>query len=136
MEQYKRINGTDYTLVRDYYLPNLLPHQEAARPVGAWGERRMDYVKQHRKVLFTNLLTSGKLHGHLADTDKRAEEMYSSLVERMVASEGVILWAGGQAVNTRAGLFAPLHLLCLGVIRIPKGVDPLQPAHAQGFSVG
>lgn len=89
MEQYKEINGIGYTLVGDYYLPNLLPHQEAERPVGVWGRRRMDYLKQHRRVLFTNLLTSGGLNAHLADTDERAREMYSRLVAQMAASEGV-----------------------------------------------
>ncbi len=89
MEQYKEINGISYTLVGDYYLPNLLPHQEAERPVGVWGRRRMDYLKQHRRVLFTNLLTSGGLNAHLADTDERAREMYSRLVAQMAASEGV-----------------------------------------------
>ncbi len=89
MEQYKEINGISYTLVGDYYLPNLLPHQEAERPVGVWGRRRMDYLKQHRRVLFTNLLTSGGLNAHLADTDERVREMYSRLVAQMAASEGV-----------------------------------------------
>ena len=74
MEQYKEINGISYTLVGDYYLPNLLPHQEAERPVGVWGRRRMDYLKQHRRVLFTNLLTSGGLNAYLADTDERVRE--------------------------------------------------------------
>ena len=89
MEQYKEINGIGYTLVGDYYLPNLLPHQEEERPVGAWGRRRMDYLKKHRRVLFTKLLTGGGLNAHLADTDERAKEMYSRLVEQMAASEGV-----------------------------------------------
>ena len=89
MEQYKEINGIGYTLVGDYYLPNLLPHQEAERPVGVWGKRRMEYLKQHRRVLFANLLTGGGLNAHLADTDERAKEMYSRLVEQMAASEGV-----------------------------------------------
>ena len=89
MEQYKEINGIGYTLVGDYYLPNLLLHQEAERPVGVWGRRRMDYLKKHRRVLFTNLMTGGGLNAHLADTDERAREMNSPLVEQMVASEDV-----------------------------------------------
>ena len=89
MEQYKEINGIGYTLVGDYYLPNLLPHQEPERPVGMWGRRRMEYLKHHRRGTFSHLLTSGGLNAHLADTDERAREMYSHLVEQMAASEGV-----------------------------------------------
>ncbi len=89
MEQYKEINGISYTLVGDYYLPNLLPHQEAERPVGVWGKRRMEYLKRHRRGMFSHLLTSGGLNAHLADTDERAREMYSRLVEQMAASEGI-----------------------------------------------
>ena len=72
MEQYKEINGIGYTLVGDYYLPNLLPHQEPARPVGVWGRRRMEYLKRHRRGMFSHLLTCGGLNAHLADTDERA----------------------------------------------------------------
>ena len=89
MEQYKEINGIGYTLVGDYYLPNLLPHQEAERPVGVWGRRRMEYLKRHRRGTFSHLMTGGGLNAHLADTDERAREMYSRLVEQMAASEGV-----------------------------------------------
>ena len=89
MEQYKEINGIGYTLVGDYYLPNLLPHQEPERPVGVWGRRRMEYLKKHRGGTFSHLLTNGGLNAHLADTDERAREMYSRLVEQMAASEGV-----------------------------------------------
>ena len=89
MEQYKEINGIGYTLVGDYYLPDLLPHQEMERPVGVWGKRRMEYLKKHLRSTFSHLLTSGGLNAHLADTDEQARDMYSRLVEQMAANDGV-----------------------------------------------
>ena len=53
------------------------------------GQRRLNYLKQHRKVLYYNLLTSGKLYSHLADIDWRAEELFSWLVKQMPEREGV-----------------------------------------------
>ena len=54
------------------------------------GQRRLNYLKQHRKVLYYNLLTSGKLYSHLADIDWRAEELFSWLVKQMPEREGVM----------------------------------------------
>ena len=55
-------SGGTYTLQGDYRLPNLTAPAEEERPIGVWGRRRLRYLKQHRKVLYYNLLTSGKLH--------------------------------------------------------------------------
>ena len=55
-----------------------------------WGQRHLRYLKQHRKVLYINLLTSGKLDSYLADIDKQAEDMFLRLVEQMAEREGVI----------------------------------------------
>ena len=49
----------------------------------------MRYIKQNRKVLYLNLLTSGKLNGYLADLDKQADELFSLLVKQMAEREGV-----------------------------------------------
>ena len=49
----------------------------------------MRYIRQHRKVLYINLLTSGKLNGYLVDIDKQAEEMFSRLIKQMAEHEGV-----------------------------------------------
>ena len=54
-----------------------------------WGHRRLRYLKQHRKVLYYNLLTSGKLHSHLADTEEQAQELFSRLVKEYAEKEGV-----------------------------------------------
>ncbi|CDC03655.1 MAG: TnpV protein [Bacteroides sp.] len=87
---YNEQTGISYTLHGDYYLPDLaLPEEEKGVEIGVWGQRHLRYIKQNRKVLYLNLLTSGKLNGYLADIDKQAEEMFSRLVKQMAEREGV-----------------------------------------------
>ena len=86
---YDEKNGISYTLQGDYYLPDIALSTEEQQPVGIWGQRHLRYIRQHRKVLYTNLLTSGKLNGYLVDIDKQAEEMYSRLIKQMAEREGV-----------------------------------------------
>ena len=82
-------NGLWYELQGDYYLPCLkLPEEEQVH-IGIWGQRHLRYIKQHRKVLYLNLLTSGKLHGYLANVDQQAQEMFERLVKQMAEREGV-----------------------------------------------
>lgn len=86
---YNEQTGISYTLQGDYYLPDLaLPEQED-KPIGLWGQRHLRYIKQHHKVRYTNLLTSGKLNGYLADIDKQAEDMFFRLVKQMTEREDV-----------------------------------------------
>ena len=63
--------------------------EEEQQPIGVWGQRHLRYIKQNRKALYLNLLTSGKLNGYLAALDKQAEEMFSQLVKQMAEREGV-----------------------------------------------
>lgn len=87
---YNEQAGISYTLHGDYYLPDLaLPDEEKGVEIGVWGQRHLRYIKQHRKVLYLNLLTSGKMNGHLANIDKQAEDMFSRLVNQMAEREGV-----------------------------------------------
>ena len=81
--------GISYTLHGDYYLPNLVLPTEEQKEVGIWGQRHLRYIKRYRKMLYTNLLTSGKLNSYLADIDKQAEEMFSRLVKQMAMRESV-----------------------------------------------
>lgn len=81
--------GVSYTLHGDYYLPNLVLPAEEQKEVGIWGQRHLRYIKQYRKVLYTNLLTSGKLNSYLTDIDRQAEEMFSRLVKQIAEREGV-----------------------------------------------
>lgn len=85
---FEQIGGT-YTMQGDYCLPNLTLPAEEERPIGVWGQRRLNYLKHHRKVLYFNLLTSGKLHSHLADTEEQAQELFSRLVKEYAEKEGV-----------------------------------------------
>ena len=86
---YDEKNGLWYELQGDYYIPCLKLPEEEQQHIGVWGQRHLRYIKQNRKVLYFNLLTSGKLNGYLADLDKQAEEMFSQLVKQMAEREGV-----------------------------------------------
>ena len=81
--------GGTYTIQGDYRLPNLLPPTEEERSIGVWGQCRLNYLKHHRKVLYYNLLTSGKLHSHLADIEEQAQELFSRLVKEYAEKEGI-----------------------------------------------
>ena len=85
---FKQLGGT-YTTQGDYRLPNLTIEETDSRPIGVWGQRRLHYLKHHRKVLYYNLLTSGKLHSHLADIEEQAHELFSRLVSDMAKAEGI-----------------------------------------------
>ena len=82
-------HGGTYTMQGDYRLPNLIPPTEEERPIGLWGQRRLNYLKHHRKILYYNLLTSGKLHSHLADVDEQAQDLFSRLVKQYAEKEGI-----------------------------------------------
>ena len=82
-------NGLWYELLGDYYIPCLKLPEEEQHPIGVWGQRHLRYIKQHRKVLYLNLLTSGKLNGYLADLDEQAEEMFDNLIMQYKKAEGI-----------------------------------------------
>ena len=82
-------SGGVYTMQGDYRFPNLTLPAEDERPIGVWGQRRLNYLKHHRKVLYFNLLTSGKLHSHLADTEEQAQQLFLRIVNEYAANEGI-----------------------------------------------
>lgn len=86
---YDEKNGLWYELQGDYYIPCLQLPEEEQQPIGVWGQRHLRYIKQHRKVLYLNLMTSGKLNGYLADIDKQAADMFSRLVKQMSERVGI-----------------------------------------------
>ena len=86
---YDEKNGLWYELQGDYYIPCLKLPEEEQQPIGVWGQQHLRYIKKSRKVLYLNLLTSGKLNGYLADIDKQAEDVLSRLVKQMAEREGV-----------------------------------------------
>ena len=85
---FEQLGGT-YTMQGDCRLPNLTVEETDTRPIGVWGQRRLHYLKHHRKVLYYNLLTSGKLHSHLADIEEQAQELFNRLTTNLSAKEGI-----------------------------------------------
>ena len=86
---YDEKNGLWYELQGDYYLPCLKLPKEESRHIGIWGKRHLRYLKQHRKVLYSELLISGKLNDYLADLNEQAEELFSRLIKQLAEKEGV-----------------------------------------------
>ncbi len=80
--------GLKYELVGDYYLVAGDDNPEE-HPIGIWGHRHLRYLKQHHKTVYAELLTSGKLNGHLADLNEQAEDMFFRLVKELAEKEGV-----------------------------------------------
>ena len=85
---FEQISGT-YTILGDYCLPDLTLPPEEERHIGVWAHRRRQYLKQHHKILYYNLLTSGKLRSHLADVEKEAQSLFLRLVKEYAEREGV-----------------------------------------------
>ena len=86
---FEEMGGT-YRQVGDYLLPNItVPAEEEIEPIGLWGQQHARHLKEHHKVLYMNLLTSGKLHNYLADVDKQAEDMFLRLVKEYASKQGV-----------------------------------------------
>ena len=84
-------NTISYRRVGDYNIPNLtLPPEEANIMLGKWGLLHKDYLFNHKKVLFTTLLTQGKLYQHCAEIENQAQQMFDTLVEQMKERECVI----------------------------------------------
>lgn len=82
-------NKITYTQQGDYLLPNLtLPEQPKVK-IGLWGKRHLKYIKHHRPILYTNLLTSCRLTAYLANIDEVATEMFEKLVNQLAEREGV-----------------------------------------------
>ena len=83
-------NKIQYRRVGDYLIPNLiLPPEEANITLGKWGMLHKDYLLKNKKVLFTTLLTQGKLYQHCAEVEKQARDMFERLVEQMKETEGI-----------------------------------------------
>lgn len=81
--------GIRYTLQGDYYLPDLVLPVEETKSIGVWGQRHKRYLKEHKRVTYANLLTSGELNSYLADIDKQAQERFEVLIEQMKQAQGI-----------------------------------------------
>ncbi len=102
--------GGRYERQGDYLIPCLTVPAEEEQPIGTWGQRHLDYLKQYQKVTYTNLLTSGRLNTYLANIDWQAQERFEWLIEGMKQAQGIIEqlkeenaleWAG-RLYNIRA----------------------------------
>ncbi len=81
--------GGKYERQGDYLIPCLTVPAEEEQPIGTWGQRHLDYLKQYRRVTYTNLLTSGKLNTYLADIDRQAQERFKRLIEDMKQAQSI-----------------------------------------------
>ena len=86
---YDESNGLWYELIGDYYIPVLALSSEEQRPIGKWGRMHRDYIKEHRPILFNDLILSGHLWVYLVDLNEQAQERLFLIIEQMKASEGV-----------------------------------------------
>ncbi len=99
--------GGKYERQGDYLIPCLTVPAEEEQPIGIWGQRHLDYLKQYHKVAYTNLLTSGRLNSY-ADIDRQAQERFERLIEGMkrtqvqqLKAENALEWTG-RLNNIRA----------------------------------
>ena len=81
-------NGIEYTLVGDYYIPNIaLPEEN--RAIGRWGRLHRDYLEQYHPIRFNDLVLNGQLWTHLADLNAQAQERLFLIIDQLKATEGV-----------------------------------------------
>ena len=81
--------GGRYEKQGDYLIPCLTLPTEKETVIGVWGQRHLRYLKEYRRVTYTNLLTSGRLNAYLADTDRQAQERFETLTEQMKQAQGI-----------------------------------------------
>lgn len=119
---FEEMGGT-YIRVGDYFLPDLKLPETETQSIGIWGQRHKRYLKEHKRLFYSNLLTSGKLNSYLADIDRQAEEMFSRLVKQMAECEGVteqlkaenqLEWVGKMNnIRNRAVEIIDVELICV-----------------------
>ena len=99
---FEEMGGT-YRQVGDYLLPNITVQTKETECIGLWGQRHARHLKEYHKVLYMNLLTSGRLNNYLADIDEQAADMFLRLVKQMAERENIteqlktenqMLWIG------------------------------------------
>ena len=96
-------NNGSYSAYSDYYIPNLTLPNCTNQIVGLWGQRRLSYLKNHKRVQYVNLLTSGMLTDHLCEIDEAVQKLWDNIIKKMAVSQGVteqlkaenhMLWVG------------------------------------------
>ena len=119
---YDENNGLWYELIGDYYIPVLTLSSEAQRPIGKWGRMHREYLKEHRPILFNDLILSGQLWTDLAALNEQAQERLSLIIEQMKASESVteelkaadqMAWVGAMnSIRNRAEEIILREMIC------------------------
>ena len=119
---FEEMGGT-YIRVGDYFLPDLKLPETETQSIGIWGQRHKRYLKEHKRLFYSNLLTSGKLNSYLADIDRQAEEMFSRLVKQLSEKEGgyrglkaenQLEWVGKMNnIRSRAVEIIDVELICV-----------------------
>ena len=85
---FEQLGGT-YRKESDYLIPCLTVPAEEEQLIGIWGQRHLNYLKQHQKVTYTNFLTSGNLNTYLADINRQSQERFERLIEDMKQAQGI-----------------------------------------------
>lgn len=86
---YDNSNGLWYELHGDYYLPCLVIPEEEIHTIGIWGRKHQHYLREHRSMVYTDLVLSGKLYSYLADIDTQVRNKLDLLVTQLAEKEGV-----------------------------------------------
>ncbi len=84
---YDNSNGLWYELLGDYYLPCLFIPEEENHPIGIWGKKHQQYLKEYRPIFYNDLILSGKLYTYLADIDTQARNKLDLLVTQLAEKE-------------------------------------------------
>ncbi len=85
---FEEMGGT-YVRQGDYFIPDLKLPEEETKFIGIWGQRHAKYLKQNHKLLYTNLLTGGKLNKYLVTVNEQANDMFLRLVNQFAKKENV-----------------------------------------------
>ena len=119
---YDENNGLWYELIGDYFIPVLTLSFEEQRSIGKWGRMRRDYLKEHRPILFNDLILSGQLWTYLADLNEQAQERLTLIVDQMKKDEGVteelkaadqMAWVGTMnSIRNRAEEIILREMIC------------------------
>lgn len=91
MEKYifDQCNGLWYELQGDYYIPCLVLDEAGTSPIGMWGRKHQQYLKEHHPMLYSDLVLSGKLYSYLADIDTQARNKLHLLITQLAEKEGI-----------------------------------------------
>ena len=113
--------GLRYELVGDYYLITGDDEpEEEQKPIGIWGQRHLRYLKEHHRVRYANLLTSGKMNAYLADIDRQAEELFLRLVKQMADADGITEKLKACDQMKWVGRMNSIHYKFVGYLELPS----------------